>query len=186
MDYQDHNRLKEIYLYVTNKCGSNNIIDFHKLFKTLYVADKYHIADYGSRITSDSYIKMEYGPVPSILYNLLKAITISENTLDKHALDSFSDDFEAVYSTVIKAKRSSNAEYISEAEKDSLDKAIKIIKPLSFNSRTALTHDAAYESARLNRSMKEEEIIAASTDDPNVIEFALEQLQNNRLLSELA
>jgi hypothetical protein len=56
-------------LYIVNKIERK---DFHKIFKILYFADRNHFADYGRPISGDNYIKMEDGPVPSNLYDILQ------------------------------------------------------------------------------------------------------------------
>ena len=47
-------------------------LDPHKLAKLVYFADKEHMLDYGRPITGDRYMAMEYGPVPSFIYDLVK------------------------------------------------------------------------------------------------------------------
>lgn len=37
----------------------------HKLFKILWFADLLHLKQYGRSVTGDTYIAMNYGPVPS-------------------------------------------------------------------------------------------------------------------------
>ena len=47
-------------------------MDMHKLCKILYFADQKHLSLYGRSITGDTYIAMEYGPVPSNVDDILK------------------------------------------------------------------------------------------------------------------
>ena len=44
----------------------------HKLFKILWFADLLHLKQYGRSVTGDTYIAMNYGPVPSALYDMIK------------------------------------------------------------------------------------------------------------------
>ena len=46
----------------------------HKLCKILYFADQRHLSLYGRSITGDTYIAMQYGPVPSNVDDILKAV----------------------------------------------------------------------------------------------------------------
>ena len=57
-------------LYVASKLQETT---FHRIVKLLYFADKLHLERYGRFITGDRYIAMEYGPVPSNVYDMLKA-----------------------------------------------------------------------------------------------------------------
>src|SRR5260370_40593805 len=43
-----------------------------KLAKLLYFSDKSHLLTYARPIIGDRYIKMDFGPVPSQAYNLMK------------------------------------------------------------------------------------------------------------------
>ena len=49
--------------------------DMHKLCKILYFADQRHLSLYGRSITGDTYIAMQYGPVPSNVDDILKSRT---------------------------------------------------------------------------------------------------------------
>lgn len=59
-------------IYIIQKLGSK--MDMHKLYKILYFADQKHLSDYGRSITGDVYIAMQYGPVPSSVDDILKAL----------------------------------------------------------------------------------------------------------------
>ncbi len=48
--------------------------DLHKICKILYYADQSHLSRYGRSITGDTYIAMEYGPVPSNIEDIFKAL----------------------------------------------------------------------------------------------------------------
>ena len=58
-------------LYVLSKLGT---ADMHKVSKILYFADRSHLSKYARSITGDDYIKMSYGPVPSNVYDIMKAV----------------------------------------------------------------------------------------------------------------
>ncbi|MDE6343051.1 MAG: SocA family protein, partial [Muribaculaceae bacterium] len=59
-------------LYVLKQMGGR--CDMHKLCKILYFADREHLSEFGRRITGDTYIAMQYGPVPSCIDDILKAL----------------------------------------------------------------------------------------------------------------
>ena len=44
----------------------------HRIFKILWFADLAHLKRFGRTITGDTYVAMDEGPVPSILYDELK------------------------------------------------------------------------------------------------------------------
>src|SRR5437899_249948 len=47
---------------------------FHQISKIIYFADKAHLQKYGRLICGDSYVAMKHGPVPSAIYDILKAV----------------------------------------------------------------------------------------------------------------
>ena len=57
-------------LYILQKMGG--VCDIHKCHKILYFADNEHLSRWGRSITGDTYIKMDFGPVPTCVYDLLK------------------------------------------------------------------------------------------------------------------
>ena len=59
----------EVVLYILNETGG---IDFYHLFKIIYFAEMKHLAKWGHRILSDPLCAMDYGPVPTMLYDAVK------------------------------------------------------------------------------------------------------------------
>ena len=50
----------------------NNVLNYTKLIKLLYLSDRKSFAETGYSITGDSYVSMKNGPVLSTLYDLIK------------------------------------------------------------------------------------------------------------------
>lgn len=62
-------------LFVVNElCKLGVKADFIKVFKVLYFADQAHLVKYGRSITGDTYVAMDRGPVPSRIYDIIKAV----------------------------------------------------------------------------------------------------------------
>ena len=59
-------------LYILQKMGG--MCDIHKCQKILYFADNEHLSRYGRSITGDAYVRMDFGPVPTYIYDLFKAV----------------------------------------------------------------------------------------------------------------
>ena len=68
--YEQH-RLKTMVLYILNVTGG---IDFYHVFKILYFAEREHLAKWGHRMIADDFCALDYGPVPSQLYNAIKVL----------------------------------------------------------------------------------------------------------------
>jgi uncharacterized phage-associated protein len=62
-------------LYILKKVSDQGAkSDLHKLFKILYFAEREHLATWGRPITGDFFIAMQYGPVPSHIYDMIKSV----------------------------------------------------------------------------------------------------------------
>jgi len=66
-------KLKAMVLYF---CGNTDprFLGKVKLMKLFYFADFIHVKNFGSPITYDNYVRMEHGPIPSVILNLIDAV----------------------------------------------------------------------------------------------------------------
>lgn len=68
---------KNVVLYLLNKAPERTI-DRLKLIKLLWMADRWHLNEYGRKITKSTYSAMPYGPVASQVLDLLN---LNENSI---------------------------------------------------------------------------------------------------------
>jgi hypothetical protein len=135
--------------------------DYHNLFKILFFAEKEHLYKFGRPISGDSYVAMEYGPVPSFLYNLLKnqnEFFLSEN---KKA----------------SAKIKTDLDVLSESDIECLKSSVFENSELTFGQRTKKSHGSAYLKTKLNKEIDFKDIaIEAGAGDEMLkyIEFLSE------------
>ena len=66
-------KLKAILIYFGNNTDPR-FLGKVKLMKLFYFLDFTHVKTYGSPITYDRYMKMEHGPIPSTILNLVDAV----------------------------------------------------------------------------------------------------------------
>lgn len=125
-------KLKELILYISEKCASQSKYGAVKLNKILYFSDFLYFAVYGSPITGVEYQKLEHGPAPKRLVPLREELIqdgslaiqniqlISGGTMKKPVnlrradLSLFSASEIAVVDQVIEAVRGATADRISE------------------------------------------------------------------------
>ena len=111
----------EALLYIVHKLGVR--ANKYCCIKALFEADKYHLNTYGRTVTSDSYIAMEHGTVPSFILNFIKHEAYyceskkNINTSVEHILSST----DAV-----------NLDLLSESDIEALDKGVEKYSELSF------------------------------------------------------
>jgi uncharacterized phage-associated protein len=144
----DKNAALNAVLYIVTKVPQPT---FHKISKVLYFADRYHLEHYGRFICGDNYVAMKHGPVPSTLYNLLKAIR-DKTTLafDEETLAQYQNALEVQQNHYVSNKLEPNLDFLSDSDLEALNHSIKEYGHLSFTQLTDISHDDAYESSGFN------------------------------------
>lgn len=134
-------KIKAVILYIMQSFKEG--VDYIKLFKILYFAQRDHLAKYGKVIVDDSFRALKHGPVPAYTY---KGLQIAEGKSLNGDFDNFLKGFEVVekkvYATLIP-----DMDYISGAEKRSLDASIAKYKDIDPYDLSDLSHDSAWREA---------------------------------------
>lgn len=158
-----------------------------KLAKLLYFADKEHLVTYGRPVIGDRYIKMEYGPVPSMAYDLIK----HDERVDVEAQALFDRYFE-VAGNDIKAKTAPNFEYLSASDCEALDSVIAKYGHLTPIQLSKLSHrEPAWEKANMNASMDYRLLLVGHEEMGNLVQEdqelkdALEEIEMEDFLAAL-
>ena len=74
LSFRKQTALAALLFVASELCRRGVRTDFIKIFKILYYADQAHLVKYGRSITGDTYVAMERGPVPSRIYDIIKAV----------------------------------------------------------------------------------------------------------------
>ena len=119
-------------------------IGLHKIFKILYFADKEHLATWGRPITGDYFVAMNYGPVPSHIYDILKSVKGDSQFISKEKYASF---FEVHGGKWVVANQDPDLEVLPESGLEALNNAINDNAHLDFNQLVDKSHDQAWEKA---------------------------------------
>lgn len=123
----------------------------YDLVKTLFLADREHLNEWGRPITYDNYKAMKHGPVPSLAYDFLKG---NAKAMRDHGVDDLPWTSRLVpqgrgkklYSAVPNAFDADND--LSESDVEALQDALTIVLSLGFGQVRRLTHeDPAYLDA---------------------------------------
>lgn len=143
----------------------------HKIFKILWFADLNHLKKYGRTITGDTYIAMNNGPVPSILYDEMKTNPGSDD-----AFYRFDKDKEKGF---VKPLKQVDVDYLSETDVCELQESLDFYKNYSFDELTELSHKHAWKSARdagPNTSIRIDEILDEIEADSELREYVKEDI----------
>lgn len=114
----------------------------YDLVKTLFLADRAHLNDWGRPVTFDNYCAMFHGPVPSLSYDLLKG---NEKAFRDYHL--YSVPWKAVpYKNSTKHFLPADdaldpEEFLSESDIEALRDALGVVQSLGFAQIRRLTHD---------------------------------------------
>ena len=160
----------EAILYVAPRVRSG---DMYLTLKTLYVADKCHLERYGRFIFGDWYAAMEWGPVGSNAYDIVKVARG-----DNGATSVVQDIPTAlnVKGNSIVVLREANMRLLSDSDLECLETAIKQYGAKSFVEARDASHDAAWRATSRNREMALEAIAATLPNGPELIQYFEERL----------
>lgn len=122
----------------------------HSIAKMLYLADKKHLQQYGRLICGDRYIAMEYGPVPSAIYNMMK-VPAGRCQIDPDADEIIVESFAIAHGRNVIPKRQADAALLAESEIACIEDTIQEHGAKSFGQLTDLTHDDAWDSTDENQ-----------------------------------
>lgn len=133
--------LESILWIVWRKPG----FDFYQIVKAAFFADKMHVSTYGRPISGDSYNAAPFGPLPQVIYSLLK-----RDPIEMIALESNGDlPFRVEGRFCVFGEREPNIRVLSQSDRDALDYGIAHVEGRSFKDIYSETHeDPAYIRAQ--------------------------------------
>lgn len=136
---------------------------FHFILKTLFYADKYHLQRYGRPVTGDAYVKMPYGPVASLAYDMLKRNEfLPEEIIGQ--IDQALTTERSGSTPKVSAKRPADESCFSGTDLGCLEAALSACDGKGFDCLSHLTHtEQAWIEAEMNNEMDYELFIDADT-----------------------
>lgn len=165
-------------LYILEKLGGRT--DFHKAFKVLYFAEREHLSKFSRPIVSDYYVAMKNGPVPSKIYDSMKAAKntgdITPNGCEELVASVDVDDM------YIKALQDPDLDELSVTDRKCLDNSISEHKHKNFKKLSKDSHDYAWhEVSYKNDEMDFLDIAIAGDADEETLKFIEEKLDYSDL-----
>jgi hypothetical protein len=172
----DYEKAMQALLYVVAELQSPG---FHKSFKVLYFAEQEYLRDWGNTLTGDTFIKMTDGPVPSNIYNMVKAAAGRDyGTQLEEATVSYAKQNLRVKDHVLFALRPPDVDFLAETERECIDHAIQLCRNLSYADIKQMSHDMAWEAAALNKPLDPLLIAKAGGADEIALDYLRESLSN--------
>ncbi len=161
-------------LYILKQMGGK--CDIHKCHKILYFADNEHLSEYGRSITGDTYVRMDFGPVPTCIYDLFKAVR-GDSFFASQVDDVRNNCFHFVNKRDIEAVASPDMSYLSESDIEILDKYIFKLKNKGFSEVSDASHGYAWSHTAQNSVISVRDRLTEMGDSDEYIKYIEEQLQ---------
>lgn len=161
----DRDKALEAILFIAKDLDNPT---FHSISKMLYLSDKLHLQEYGRLICGDRYIAMEYGPVPSAIYKMMK-VGAKKESIDVDWDEIIQDAIDVRHGREVQPKRDCNMDMLAESEIECIQKTIAEYGKQSFGQLTDLTHDSAWQATDDNQTIPLDSIVKTL---PNAAEVA--------------
>lgn len=187
---EDILKIKATLLYIAGKY--ENGVDYIKLFKLLYLAQKAHLSKYGRPIVNDDFYAMKAGPAPSIMYNICK---VADGERSEECLEN------AARSIAVETKKMSRGndvkhvkvcevpdmDELSTSDIECIDEVYTKYGKLSSSKLSTITHDSAWKKNWDEAKAEGQRIslldIALAAD---VNESMMKYIQENMMLNGIA
>lgn len=163
-------------LYILNSLGGKS--DMHKICKILYFADQLHLSTYSRSITGDVYIAMQFGPVPSKIDDIFKAVRGDSYFSDSDFAKELKSNFHFINKYVVCADKPADMDYLSESDVECLDISIAKCKDKSFDALTELSHGLAWQNTQRDRAMSVKDILREAGDAEGYVEYIEKKLES--------
>ncbi len=162
-------------------------VDFHRLFKILYFADRKHLATYGRPITGDRYVAMTKGPVPSELYDIL-TYNRGDNKLftPPPSIVKLIEGLKVQDSYYVVTDAEPNMDFLSESAVEILEWSIREYGYKSFDALTLASHDKAYDKASENCDISYLDMAEVENISEGMRAYIAANIENTRALSSNA
>lgn len=163
----DRDKALEAVLFIAQNLNKPSL---HSVSKMFYLADKRHLQEYGRMICGDRYVAMDYGPVPSAIYDMMKvpdgraSIDVDWDALIKEA-------FAVLMGRNIAPKREADTYLLAESEIECIMAAIHEHGMKSFGQLSDLTHDAAWSAVAENQTIPLDEIVRTLPNAEEVLSY---------------
>ena len=156
--------------------------DIHSILKEIFYADKVHLQRYSRPVTGDYFIKMNYGPVASHAYDLLKGNRLSEYVRKQRFTSDIFEDAIRAFDTrdqyCIKPLRGPDLDYFSGTDLECMQVALEQCNGKSFETLVAITHDElSWKNAQLDQRMAFEDFIEEREDKEEYLEYLRESAE---------
>lgn len=180
--------LKAIVLYILKNGKTRASHTVYYIVKTAFVAQQKHLAKYLCPLFEDKIMALQFGPVPSDIYDALKIARGDANTMYFHR----SDDLHLIYDSIsfndeiFTADENPDMTYLSPSAIECIDEALNTVSSMTFEEIVNATHGEEWTRAYNNQGSKNMSYLAIAKEggvDESSIQYLKENLELDCMLS---
>ena len=187
MNREDALTLKAVVLYILKNCSTRVSRNVYYIVKVAYVAQQKHLAKYLCPLYEDKITALQFGPVPSSIYDALKIARGDAIAMYFHRNDnlhlvydsiSFSDE-------VFSADEEPDLNFLSTSAIECINGALKEVSAMSFDEIVNATHGEEWARAFNNPDSKQMSYLAIAKEggaDDSSLSYLEENLELDGLL----
>ena len=183
-------KIKATLLYIAGKFDKG--VDYIKLFKLLYLAQKVHLSKYGRPIVNDDFYAMKAGPVPSIMYDICK---VADGECMRQELEDAAQSISVQTKRKLKGNavkyvivhESPDMDELSISDIECIDEVYSEYGKFSSSHLSTITHDSAWKK-NWNEELVEVQkislldVAAAAGVNENMMKYIQENLMLNGIV----
>lgn len=132
----DTKKIIQALTYLAYKQKSH-CINSMKAYKLLWLADRYHLRNFGRTITGDRYFAMPYGPVPSDAKSIIERKTTKFKNPSKYR----NKYIENIDDYTFKAITKPDTEFFSDSDQEALDLVLKLYNKYDRRKLSRMSHE---------------------------------------------
>lgn len=149
----DIQRIKAVLLYILNKMPEGSR-DVYHIVKAAFYAQKNHFVKYALPLFNDKIVALQFGPVPSLIYNILRVSrgdAAPYRFCDDRLLVRISSAIDFQDET-FSAREKADMDCLSASNIECLDEAINQVSQMGFDNLVKDTHGKEWKRAYTNDS----------------------------------
>lgn len=160
----------EKILYILTKTGG---IDYYRLFKVLYFAEREYLTTVCRKLVADDFCALPHGPVPTRLFDAIKGGHYDDFSKAVGEVVSFAGEDAG---NVLVPNRAPKLSMISKLEIDVIDRTIDKYASLSFAELRRLSHGLAWNATSHCGVISSEDIAREGGLHPDALPYLRDQL----------
>ena len=138
-------KIEAVVLYILKEFKDG--VDYIKLFKIMYFAQREYLATYGLTVMDDSFKARQRGPVPSLTYKVVKMAETGDFAQEvSDEVRTFASAIRVDDSQRVFALQDPDMDYIYKMARAELDQTIAKYRNMDSHELSELSHDAAYQT----------------------------------------